>query len=67
MMGISTENQNIINESNHTKSHEASVLINQKVKSEIKQGLVLLLGISSDDCSDDIECSVKRSLIKNLF
>ena len=28
---------------------EASVLINQKVKSEIKQGLVLLLGISSDD------------------
>ena len=46
---------------------EASVLINQKVKSEIKQGLVLLLGISSDDCSDDIEWLCKKITSLRIF
>lgn len=46
---------------------EASVLINQKVKSEIKQGLVVLLGISTDDCSDDIEWLCKKITALRIF
>ena len=46
---------------------EASVLINQKVKSEIKQGLVVLLGISSDDCLDDIEWLCKKIIALRVF
>ena len=46
---------------------EASVLINQKVKSEIKQGLVLLLGISEDDCLDDIEWLCKKIITLRVF
>ena len=46
---------------------EASVLINQKVKSEIKQGLVVLLGISADDCLDDIEWLCKKLLLFEFF
>lgn len=46
---------------------EASVLINQKVKSEIKQGLVLLLGISEDDCLDDIEWLCKKIIALRVF
>jgi len=46
---------------------EASVLINQKVKSEIKQGLVVLLGISADDRSDDIEWLCKKITALRIF
>ena len=46
---------------------EASVLINQKVKSEIKQGLVVLLGISEDDCLDDIEWLCKKIIALRVF
>ena len=46
---------------------EASVLINQKVKSEIKQGLVVLLGISSDDSLDDIEWLCKKIIALRVF
>ena len=46
---------------------EASVLINQKVKSEIKQGLVVLLGISADDRSDDIEWLCKKIIALRVF
>ena len=46
---------------------EASVLINQKVKSEIKQGLVVLLGISVDDCLDDIEWLCKKIIALRVF
>ena len=33
------------------------------MKSEIKQGLVVLLGISADDCLDDIEWLCQRLLL----
>ena len=46
---------------------EASVLINQKVKSEIQQGLVVLLGISEDDCLDDIEWLCKKIIDLRIF
>ena len=46
---------------------EASVLINQKVKSEIKQGLVVLLGISADDSLDDIEWLCKKIIALRVF
>ena len=46
---------------------EASVLINQKVKSEIKQGLVVLLGISEDDCLNDIEWLCKKIIALRVF
>ena len=46
---------------------QASVLINQKVKSEIKQGLVVLLGISADDRSDDIEWLCKKIIALRVF
>ena len=46
---------------------EASVMINQKVKSEIKQGLVVLLGISEDDCLDDIEWLCKKIIALRVF
>ena len=46
---------------------EASVLINQKVKSEIKQGLVVLLGISADDSFDDIEWLCKKIIALRVF
>ena len=46
---------------------EASVLINQKVKSEIKQGLVVLLGISADDGLDDIEWLCKKIIALRVF
>ena len=46
---------------------EASVLINQKVKSEIKQGLVVLLGISVDDCLDDVKWLCKKIIALRVF
>ena len=46
---------------------EASVLINQKVKSEIKHGLVVLLGISTDDSLDDIEWLCKKIIALRVF
>ncbi len=46
---------------------EASVLIDQQVKSEIKQGLVVLLGISTDDCADDIEWLCKKIIALRVF
>ena len=46
---------------------EASVLINQKVKSEIKQGLVVLLGISADDCLDDVKWLCKKIIALRVF
>ena len=49
------------------KVSEASVMINQKVKSEIKQGLVVLLGISEDDCLDDIEWLCKKIIALRVF
>ena len=68
MMVINIENQSTINESYYTKrKYEASVLINQKLKSEIKQGLVVLLGISADDCLDDIEWLCKKIIALRVF
>jgi len=46
---------------------EASVLIDQQVKSEIKHGLVVLLGISTDDCADDIEWLCKKIIALRVF
>ena len=46
---------------------EASVLINHKVKSEIKHGLVVLLGISVDDCIDDVEWLCKKIIALRVF
>ena len=39
---------------------EASVLINQELRSEIGQGLVVLLGICTDDNADDIVFAIKK-------
>ena len=43
---------------------EASVTINGKIKSEIGQGLLILLGICDDDNDDDIDWLVRK--IKGL-
>ena len=43
---------------------EASVTINGKIKSEIGQGLLILLGICDDDNEDDIDWLVRK--IKGL-
>ena len=46
---------------------EASVLINQQVKSEIKQGLVVLLGIRAEDGIDDVEWLCKKIAALRVF
>lgn len=45
----------------------ASVTIDGKVKSEIKQGLLLLLGICDEDNEEDIEWLVKKVVNLRIF
>ncbi len=46
---------------------EASVTINQKVKSSIKQGLLILLGIEDADTDEDIDWLVKKICQLRIF
>jgi len=46
---------------------EASVLINQELRSEIGQGLVVLLGICTDDNADDIGWLCKKIVALRIF
>ena len=46
---------------------EASVTINQKVVSEIKSGLLILLGIESEDTQDDIIWLSKKVANLRIF
>lgn len=46
---------------------EASVLINQQLRSKIGQGLVVLLGICTDDNADDIEWLCKKIVALRIF
>ena len=45
----------------------SSVEINQKIKSEIEKGLLVLVGISSDDNKSDVEWSVNKILNLRIF
>ena len=45
----------------------SSVEINQKIKSEIKKGLLVLVGISSDDNKSDVEWLVNKILHLRIF
>jgi len=46
---------------------EASVKIAGQVKSSIKQGLMILVGIEPEDASDDIEWLVKKAVNLRIF
>lgn len=46
---------------------EASVLIDNQIKSEIKKGLVLFLGISPDDTQEDIKWLCKKIFCLRIF
>jgi D-tyrosyl-tRNA(Tyr) deacylase len=46
---------------------EASVSINQKVKSAINKGLMILVGIEPEDNSEDIEWLVKKTCNLRIF
>jgi D-tyrosyl-tRNA(Tyr) deacylase len=46
---------------------EASVLISQEVKSSIKQGLVILLGICEEDSFSDIDWLCKKIIAMRIF
>ena len=46
---------------------EASVSINQKVKSAINKGLMILVGIEAEDNSEDIEWLVKKTCNLRIF
>ena len=45
----------------------SSVEINQKIKSEIEKGLLVLVGISSDDNKSDVEWLVNKILNLRIF
>lgn len=45
----------------------ASVTINQKKKSSIQQGLLILLGISNDDSKEDADWLIKKCLNLRIF
>lgn len=46
---------------------QASVTINNEVKSEIGQGLLLLIGIENEDGQDDIDWLVKKIVNLRIF
>lgn len=46
---------------------EASVSIAGYIKSSIKHGLLILVGIESEDCSDDIDWLVKKAVNLRIF
>ena len=46
---------------------EASVTIEGKKKSQIEQGLLILIGIAEDDSSEDIDWLVKKVLNMRIF
>ena len=46
---------------------EASVKIEGKIKSEIDNGLLILLGIAEDDSSEDIDWLVKKVINLRIF
>ena len=46
---------------------EASVTINQRIEGEIKQGLVVLLGIVNEDTQEDIDWLIKKVLNLRIF
>ncbi|MCG8580636.1 MAG: D-aminoacyl-tRNA deacylase [Bacteroidales bacterium] len=46
---------------------EASVSIAGQVKSSIEQGLMILVGIESEDSSDDIDWLVKKAVNLRIF
>ena len=46
---------------------QASVTIEQKIKSEIGAGLVILLGIEEADTSEDVEWLVRKILQMRIF
>ena len=47
--------------------NSSSVEINQKIKSEIQKGLLVLVGISSDDNKSDVEWLVNKILNLRIF
>lgn len=46
---------------------EASVTIEGKKKSQIEQGLLILIGVGEDDTSEDIDWLVKKVLNMRIF
>ncbi len=46
---------------------QASVTINERVKSEIKRGLLLFVGIENSDGADDIEWLCKKVINLRIF
>ncbi|MCU4156624.1 D-tyrosyl-tRNA(Tyr) deacylase [Carboxylicivirga sp. A043] len=46
---------------------EASVAIAGRVKSSVKQGLMILVGIEPNDASDDIDWLVKKAVNLRIF
>lgn len=46
---------------------EASVTVDNKIKSTIKQGLLIFVGIINEDTKDDIEYLVKKALNLRIF
>ena len=46
---------------------EASVLIDNQIKSEIKKGLVVFLGISPDDTKEDVKWLCKKTCCLRIF
>ncbi|NLD23040.1 MAG: D-tyrosyl-tRNA(Tyr) deacylase [Bacteroidales bacterium] len=46
---------------------QASVTVDNKIKSTIKQGLLIFVGIINEDTKDDIEYLVKKALNLRIF
>ena len=46
---------------------EASVIINREVKSSVKQGLVILIGICKEDSFSDIDWLCKKVIAMRIF
>ena len=49
------------------RTTEASVSIEEKVKSEIKKGMLILLGIENEDNTEDIEWLTKKICNLRIF
>lgn len=49
------------------KVTQASVTVDNKIKSTIKQGLLIFVGIINEDTKDDIEYLVKKALNLRIF
>ena len=46
---------------------QASVTVDNKIKSTIKQGLLIFVGIINEDTKDDIEYLVKKAVNLRIF